>query len=138
VNASVLLLVVDLVTFAGGAAGVERLPAADVASGPTAGTAHGAIARSVARHASRLPTKAALRSAEMRFAQQAGRGSWIQRHPALFGAIVGFAAGCTLGASQVGGSRDHFFNALDEFACPAIGGMGAGAGAVVGWLLSRS
>ena len=64
--------------------------------------------------------------------QQPRRKGWIARHPKLFGALVGFGVGCAAGASQVGGSEDTFVNALDEFACPAIGGIGAAAGAIVG------
>ena len=64
-------------------------------------------------------------------------GNWIQRHPKLFGALVGFGIGCPVGAAQVGGSQDDFFNALDEFACPFLGGVGAGAGALIGGLVSR-
>ena len=60
---------------------------------------------------------------------------WVARHPKLFGAFVGFGAGCAIGASQVGGSQDNFFNTLDEFACPVVGGIGAAAGAVVGSLI---
>lgn len=65
------------------------------------------------------------------------RSGWIARHPALFGALVGFGAGCAWGVSQVGGSDDNFYNALDEFACPGVGGLGAGAGATIGWAISR-
>lgn len=64
--------------------------------------------------------------------QQPKRKGWIARHPKLFGALIGFGAGCAAGASRVGGSEDTFVNALDEFACPAIGGIGAAAGAIVG------
>lgn len=71
-------------------------------------------------------------------APQQRNGNWIRRHPSLFGALVGFGGGCALGASQVGGSEDHFFNALDEFACPVVGGMGAGIGAFAGWVVSRA
>ena len=60
---------------------------------------------------------------------------WVAKHPKLFGALVGFGAGCAVGASQVGGSQDDFFNALDEFACPAVGAIGAAAGALVGSLI---
>jgi len=60
---------------------------------------------------------------------------WVARHPKLFGAFAGFGAGCAVGASQVGGSQDDFFNALDEFACPVVGAMGAAAGALVGSLI---
>jgi anti-sigma factor RsiW len=65
------------------------------------------------------------------------RGNWVTRHPAWFGSLVGFAIGCPLGASQVGGSKDTFFNAFDEFACPVVGGMGAAAGALIGWAIGR-
>ena len=60
---------------------------------------------------------------------------WVARHPKLFGSLVGFGAGCAVGASQVGGSQDNFFNALDEFACPAVGAIGAAAGVLVGSLV---
>ncbi len=60
---------------------------------------------------------------------------WVARHPKLFGAFVGFGAGCAVGASQVGGSQDNFFNALDEFACPGVGAIGAAAGALAGSLI---
>jgi hypothetical protein len=60
------------------------------------------------------------------------RKGWIARHPKLFGALIGFGVGCAAGASQVGGSEDTVVNALDEFACPVIGGIGAAAGAIVG------
>jgi hypothetical protein len=60
---------------------------------------------------------------------------WVARHPKLFGAFVGFGVGCAVGASQVGGSQDNFFNALDEFACPAVGAIGAAAGVLVASLV---
>jgi hypothetical protein len=68
---------------------------------------------------------------------QSAGGSWIRRHPRLFGALVGFGVGCPVGAAQVGGSQDDFFNALDEFACPVLGGIGAAAGAIIGSAVSR-
>jgi hypothetical protein len=96
----------------------------------------GALTASAAREVSRLvrsmppePPKA-----QPILPQPKAKG-WIARHPKLFGALVGFGAGCIVGASQVGGSKDDFFNALDEFACPAVGGIGAGAGAFVASLV---
>jgi hypothetical protein len=68
-------------------------------------------------------------------ATQPKEKGWIARHPRLFGALAGFGAGCAVGASQVGGSQDNFFNALDEAACPVVGGIGAAAGALVGSLV---
>ena len=67
--------------------------------------------------------------------QQAKNKRWIARHPRLFGALVGFATGCVAGSSQVGGSEDNFLNTLDELACPVVGGIGAGVGALVGSLI---
>jgi hypothetical protein len=65
---------------------------------------------------------------------QVGLEGWVARHPRLTGALIGFGVGCVAGASQVGGSTDTFFNALDEFACPVVGGIGAGAGFAIGSL----
>lgn len=67
--------------------------------------------------------------------QPSQRKGWIARHPKLFGGLIGFGAGCAVGASRVGGSTDNFFNALDEFACPAVGGIGAAAGVLIGSLI---
>jgi hypothetical protein len=69
--------------------------------------------------------------------QQQVRPNWIRRHPKLFGAVVGFGVACPIGAAQVGGSEDNFFNTLDEWACPVLGGIGAAAGAAIGALFSR-
>jgi len=70
-------------------------------------------------------------------APQEPKKSWIGRHPLLFGALVGLGVGCVAGAAQVGGSEDTVANALDEFACPVVGGIGAGIGTLAGWALSR-
>lgn len=70
-------------------------------------------------------------------APQEPKKSWIGRHPLLFGALVGFGVGCVAGAAQVGGSEDTAANALDELACPVIGGIGAGIGTLAGWAFSR-
>ena len=67
--------------------------------------------------------------------QQPAKRGWVARHPKLTGALVGFGVGCAVGASRVGGSTDNFFNALDELACPVVGGIGAAAGAFVGALV---
>jgi hypothetical protein len=96
----------------------------------------GVLTASAAREVSRLVRSTA---PEPRTAQpiqpQPTRKGWIARHPKLFGALVGFGVGCTAGASRVGGSDDNFFNTLDELACPVVGGIGAGAGALVASLV---
>ena len=94
-------------------------------------SASGEITRLV-RAMPRMPRE----SRTMRQTQpQSREKGWVARHPKLFGAFVGFGAGCAVGASQVGGSQDNFFNALDEAACPVVGAIGAAAGALVGSLI---
>ena len=96
----------------------------------------GVLTASAAREVSRLVRSMApeLRAAQPSQQQPRSKG-WLARHPQLFGALVGFGAGCIVGASQVGGSEDTFANALDEFACPVVGGIGAGAGALIALLV---
>ena len=65
--------------------------------------------------------------------------SWIGRHPALFGALVGAAAG-TIAAGTMdnelfcgtGSDEDCFFYTNSRYAVGA--GIGAGVGALVGWI----
>ncbi len=71
--------------------------------------------------------------------QSRDRRSWIGRHPALFGALVGAAAG-TIAAGTMenelfcsaGNDEDCFFYQNSRFAVGA--GIGAGIGALVGWI----
>ena len=102
----------------------------------TVATRPSALSDSVAREASRLARSTGSEPRKIQPIQPdpEDRG-WIARHPRLIGALVGFGGGCVLGWSRVGGSQDTFFNALDEFACPAVGGIGAGLGALVGSLI---
>jgi hypothetical protein len=127
-------LLVTVLTSATLAAEGRHAPPAE---GPVAAAAAGAIAQitrsPVARPVTAPPDR--LQPPSQPGTKQ--QGNWIARHPALFGSLVGFAVGCPLGASQVGGSKDTFFNALDEFACPVIGGVGAAAGALIGWSIGR-
>jgi hypothetical protein len=108
-------------------------PAAAVDS--SAPTYAAPIATAASREVARLVRSSApaLRLVQPQNAQTASRG-WIARHPRLFGALVGFGAGCAIGAAKVGGSSDTFFNTLDELACPVVGGIGATAGLIVGML----
>jgi hypothetical protein len=69
-----------------------------------------------------------------------GRG-WIGRHPALFGALVGAAAGTVAAASMdnelfcgTGSDEDCLFYTNSRFAVGA--GIGAGIGALAGWIVS--
>jgi hypothetical protein len=69
--------------------------------------------------------------------------SWIGRHPALFGALVGAAAGTVaVGTMEndlfcsAGNDEDCFFYTNSRFAVGA--GIGAGVGALVGWIASRA
>ena len=56
--------------------------------------------------------------------------SWIGRHPALVGALVGFGGGFVIGYAS---GRDGVFDDQDAaFSAWVLGGVGAGAGALVG------
>ncbi len=103
----------------------------------TVSAVQGPLAISVSREAARLARMAQPRAQNANSAPAQPERCWVCRHLAAFGALVGFGSGCVLGASQVGGSQDDFFNALDELACPVVGAIGAGAGAAVGWALSH-
>lgn len=101
-----------------------------------AADAGGPLAVSVSREAKRVGSSMPAPSRLAQPAQvQPKRNGWVARHPKLFGALAGFGVGCGVGAARVGGSEDNFFNALDEFACPVVGGIGAGVGAFVGSLV---
>lgn len=110
---------------------------AGVLSGTPPAAGRQPVAASAAREVSRLvralPPEP--RPAQPSQPPPAKKSGWIARHPKLFGGLVGFGAGCAVGASRVGGSADTFFNALDEGACPVVGGIGAAAGALVGALI---
>ena len=65
-------------------------------------------------------------------------GKWISRHPALFGALVGAGAGAVASGTMEnelfcsGGDEDCFFHGGNRLLVGA--GMGAGIGALIGWL----
>jgi hypothetical protein len=68
--------------------------------------------------------------------------SWIGRHPALFGAVVGGAAGALSSAGQwnelycaSGGDEECVFHGAAGVLFGA--GVGAGIGTLVGWLVGR-
>lgn len=139
-NTSVVLLLVALLAHPALAADSAHVtPDGSVPTRSAVASSPGALTLSVAHEASHLARVTASAPTTTQPApQQTKKKGWIGRHPVLFGALVGFGAGCVLGASRVGGSQDTFFNALDEFACPVVGGMGAGAGSVIGWSVSRT
>ncbi len=100
-----------------------------------AGTTHaqtsGWLGRSIDREVSRL----AISRADTDFSatrQQSGpqKRNWIQRHPALFGAMVGFGGGFLVG--YLPGDDAVFDDFVASFNGLVIGGVGAMAGAIVG------
>jgi hypothetical protein len=73
-------------------------------------------------------------------AKARGGRSWIGRHPALFGALVGAGAGMVAAGTMEnelfcssGSDEDCLFYTGSRFAVGA--GIGAGAGALVGWIV---
>ena len=61
--------------------------------------------------------------------------NWIERHPSLFGAAVGFGGGFLIG--YLPGDDAVFDDFTAEFNGLVLGGVGAAAGAIVGWLVGR-
>jgi hypothetical protein len=98
----------------------------------------GPLIASAEREGSRLATR------PLRRLQQPGTNgpksnSWISRHPALFGALVGAGGGAVAAGTMEnelfcsGGDEDCFFHGGNRLLVGA--GMGAGIGALVGWLV---
>jgi hypothetical protein len=73
--------------------------------------------------------------------RDAARRSWISRHPALFGALVGAGGGAIAAGTMQnelfcsGGDEDCFFHGPRRVLLGA--GMGAGIGALIGWIGGR-
>lgn len=60
--------------------------------------------------------------------------TWIARHPVLFGTLVGFGTGFLIG--YLPGDDGVFDDFVASFNGLVIGGIGAGAGAAVGYAVS--
>ena len=91
---------------------------------------HDAIVRSASPVVERSAAPAGRRT------RQPGSGrSWIGRHPAWFGSIVGFVTGFFIG--YLPGDDGVFYDFDASFNGLVIGGLGAGIGAVVGWPIGR-
>jgi hypothetical protein len=100
-----------------------------------AGTTHaqtsGWVERSIDREVSRL-TRSRSDFVFSAVQQQPGpqKRNWIRRHPALFGAMVGFGGGFLIG--YLPGDDAVFDDFVASFNGLVLGGVGALAGAVVG------
>jgi hypothetical protein len=92
------------------------------------------IRMAIARDAARLARGAVSSSAALE-AQNQRKGNWIQRHPSLFGAMVGFAGGFLIGFLP--GDDAVFYDFTATFNGMVLGGIGAGAGAIVGWAVTK-
>jgi hypothetical protein len=67
--------------------------------------------------------------------------SWVERHPAWTGAMVGFAAGSVITyAATASSNKDQLldFSGLRGAAVLLFGGVSAGIGALAGWGIGRS
>ena len=91
--------------------------------------------------ANRESTRLALSLARTPDPPSNGNRSWISRHPALFGTLVGAGAGAVMSVTMdnelfcSGGDEDCFFHGGSRVLVGA--GMGAGIGALVGWIAGR-
>ena len=67
--------------------------------------------------------------------QKPSRGNWVKRHPVWTGAIIGFTAGYLIG--YLPGDDAVFYDFTATFNGLVIGGLGAGVGALAGWVIGR-
>lgn len=99
----------------------------------------GPLMSAVKRDAGRLATRPQPSQTSVD-AKAGGQRSWIGRHPALFGALVGAGAGVVAAGTMenelfcsTGSDEDCVFYTGSRFAVGA--GIGAGVGALVGWIV---
>ena len=86
----------------------------------------------------RLARSTAFADSALRDVQQPGpqKRSWIERHPVLFGALVGFGGGFLIG---YGAGDDGVFDDFTAgFNGAVLGGIGAGTGAAVGAVVAAT
>ena len=86
------------------------------------------------RHSITVAARALLQPSHLYFAQaqqsrSATSRSWCFRHGAACGALIGYAAGLTIGLAH---PAEDFSNHRGTFAVVFMGPLGAGIGAVVG------
>jgi hypothetical protein len=85
----------------------------------------------------RMPVPAPVRS---KSADDRPSGSWMERHPALSGALLGFGLAFGLTYAVTAGDDDNALLSPVDSGGPALvyGGIGAGLGALAGWGISRN
>ena len=98
----------------------------------------GWLERAVEHEVRRLKPSTAFADSGLLVVQQPGpeKRSWIGRHPALFGALVGFAGGFLVG--YLPGDDGVFDDFTAGFNGWVMGGIGAGTGATVGAVIGLS
>jgi hypothetical protein len=67
--------------------------------------------------------------------QQPEQRSWPGRHPVLFGALVGLGVGLGVEAAVIPGASGGEPHSVY---LPMFGGVGAGTGALAGWIVSAA
>jgi hypothetical protein len=98
----------------------------------------GWLERAADREVRRLKLSTAFADSALLVVQQPGpqKRSWIGRHPALFGALVGFGTGFLIG--YLPGDDAVFDDFTAGFNGWVMGGLGAGTGAAVGAVVGAS
>jgi hypothetical protein len=67
------------------------------------------------------------------------QGSWMERHPVLAGALVGFGTGFLLTYAVAHHDDDELLQVISPGAAATFwGGVGAGIGALAGWGVGRN
>jgi hypothetical protein len=104
---------------------VTRIPPPELASGR--------LVEEVAREAMRLEARdgdTAAIARTLRWQEAAPEEGWIGQHPVAFGALIGLAAGFTIGYAA--GDDGIFYDFTAGFNGLVLGGVGAGVGAIIG------
>jgi hypothetical protein len=94
------------------------------------------VEQAVDRQVSRLKFASAVRfSASKALQQGSQKRSWVVRHPALSGALIGFGSGFLIG--YLAGDEGVFPDTDKEFNAAVLGGVGALAGAIMGEVTTK-
>jgi hypothetical protein len=93
------------------------------------------------RRASLTQPPAALRADAVSARSKASdpQGSWMERHPVIAGALVGFGIGVGFTYLAAGDDREEVFTPISTGAAALFwGGVSAGVGALAGWGVGRN
>jgi hypothetical protein len=79
------------------------------------------------------------RAAATRWDDAGGKRPWVERHPVITGALVGFGIGVGLVYLSAQDDREEFLTPISAGSAALVwGGVSAGIGALTGWGIGRA